>query len=572
MVLIAGAGLYGWRQARGQTPLSITGPNILQNTDFGLPGCADPNYQPPPQLPDGWSPGASGVQLSCYGFEPGGGSVQILGIGNFLRSPLVSVRPGDEYRAAFRALADKQPTEARILFHWQNAEGINIKTDIGEWQAVPLQQWSIVRAAATAPAGATHLAISIHPRSDDAIYVTDVSAGQLGVRVEPWPGGKRAALAFSFDYETAMGGLIHGKSVADDPNAAADPLARAGRMRSGAEQALKLFALHNIRATFYTNGYNFLNGNPDCQQYMENPIYAWANKANGWQSDRWQREPWFDPDPCSTEAEHPGWYFGSQIPMLQAAQQDIQSHTFAHFAGTYVGPDDWRKDIAAWNEVAGSQNVAPATSLAFPWSSSYGMTAANWDVLARSGIRSVTRTVWSEGQRRSRIADRENWTLRQHPAQPDITIVPDIADNLKPQTRDQVLQQMRDALANRGVIDVWAHTEEVTSPDQIATWQSVINVAVRDFWIAPVPEIVQYAQDVRQIEIEVQTEQPNYTFTIRNTGKRDLKGVTVTLPFEPQTITIDNTAASVDGTQLLLDLPREGEKTVTLTGLPGEAA
>lgn len=555
VVVIAGAGLYGLRRVRGQTPLSMTGPNIVQNNDFSQDADTD-------GLPDGWSRGTIDVKISDYGVEQGSRSVQLLGINNFLKSPYVAARPANEYRVAFRALADKQATSVRVLFHWRDAEGIDIKTTPGAWQAVKVQEWSIVQAADSAPDGATQVAISIRPQSDDAVYIDDLSLGQLGVRVNPWPAGKRAALAFSFDYETAMGGLVHSRS-GDTANTQDTYLQRARRMRAGLEQTLKLFKPYGIRATYYVNGYNFLTGNTERRAFMNNPTFDWANTANRWETDQWKTKPWFADDPYKTEAAAPEWYFGSQIDLLKNAQQDLQSHTFSHLAGTYVTPDDWRRDFAAWQQVAQERGVAPASSLAFPWSSSAGMTAANWAVLEAAGIRSVTRTTWEEGQRRSWIADREQWALRRLPGS-NITVVPDIGDNLAPRTRDATLQKMRAALLNEGVIDVWAHTEEVTSAEQIATWQAVLDAARPDFWIAPVSEIVQYAQDVRQVTVEAQAEQPEYRFVVRNGSDRDLTGVTLTLPFAPTRITVDDNFVQPTGSTVTLDLKRGEARTIVL--------
>ncbi len=556
LVMVAGVG-YTVRRARGQTPLSITGPNILANHDFAL------NIDADQQLPDGWTRGTNGVALSDSSYDGQGQSVQIQGINNFLKSPYVAARPGAEYRVAFRALSDASATKVRVLFHWRDAEGLDRATDPQPFQPVPVQQWNTISATATAPDYAAQFALSIQGATDAVVFIDDLHLGQLGVHIAPWPYGKQAALAFSFDYETAMGGLVHGRSV-DDPQAGGDYLLRALRMRGGAEQALKLFAPGGIRATFYANGYNFLTGNVERRTFMGNPTYTWANPEHRWLSDRWQRTPWFGVDPYTTEEQGPEWYFGSQIATLQRAKQDIQSHTFAHFAGTYVGPDDWRADFAAWKQVAAERDVALATSLAFPWSSSADMSYASWDVLVREGIRSVTRTTVSEGQRRSWIADRTHFALRQLPAHPELAVIGDVY--LTPDSRDEVLQAMRTAWLHQGAIDVWAHTEEVTSEEQIAAWQQVIDAARRDFWIAPVPEIVQYAAAVRQVSVEVRAERPDYTFRVRNSSDQALGGVTLTLPFVPEQVIVDGERVAFDRTTLVLDLPRKSSRQVTLLG------
>ncbi len=556
LFVVLGVG-YGVRRAQSKPPLSITGPNILSNNDFSL------NVDADRELPDGWTRGTTGVALSESSYDKQGPSVQIQGINNYLQSPFVAARPGTEYRVAFRALSDVSATKVRVLFHWRDGEGIDRAIEPQPWQDVPVQNWNTIAAAATAPDYATQVAISIHPAADAVIFVDDLTMGQLGVRVAPWPNGKEAALAFSFDYETAMGGLIHSRSVGD-PNASDDYLVRAGRMRAGAEQALKLFEPAGIRATFYTNGYNFLLGNVERRLFMDNPIYTWASTepGHGWLSDRWQTTPWFADDPYQTEAEAPEWYFGSQVGTLQAAQQDIQSHTFAHFAGTYVGPGDWVADFKAWKQIAAERGVAPAVSLAFPWSSSAGMSYASWDVLVREGIRSITRTTVAEGQRRSWLADRSHFALRQVPGHPELSVIADVY--LTPDSRDGVARQMQTALLNQGAIDVWAHTEEVTSDAQVEAWRSVIEAARRDFWIAPVPEIVQYAQDIREVSVDVRAEQPNYIFTVRNGNKHALRGVTLTLPFEPKRVEVDGEHVPVSGTSLVLDLEGRQARRVSL--------
>jgi hypothetical protein len=87
--------------------------------------------------------------------------------------------------------------------------------------------------------------------------------------------------------------------------------------------------------------------------------------------------------------------------------------------------------------VAAERGVEPATSLAFPWSSSAGLGAASWDVIAEQGIRSITRTVWREGQRRSWLADRVHFALRRVPRHPEIAVIADVY--LLPSSRDDVL-------------------------------------------------------------------------------------------------------------------------------------
>ena len=550
------AGLAAAWNKRNATPATLTGPNLLPNNDFATDADAD-------GLPDGWrTPGAGGVQLGEFTVDGTGRSLQISGINNYAASPVIAARPGARYRVAFRALADNperpSPTRVRVRFHWIDAEGAEFSNLPGTWQAVPHRAWALVSDAAVAPPEAAQLSISLHVASDDRIVVDELQLGQVGVRINPWPDGKRAALALSFDYETAMGGLIHSRSV-DDPYAAGDPLDRAHRMRAGAEEIIRLFEPAGIRGTWYTNGYNFLAGNRDRRLFMGNPIYRWATTENHWPTSYWATTPWFARDPYSDEATDPEWYFGSQIPMLKAAGQDIQSHTFAHFDGGLVTPDDWRADFAAWKDVAAPLDVSPATSLAFPWSSSAGMRWDSWEVLAANGIRSVTRTNWS--QPRYRIADRETYAVRTIPGHEQIAVIGD--EYLTPSSLPRVRQRLDAALLNEGAIDVWAHTEEVTSPEQRAAWQSII--AARDpFWVAPVPEITTWHAALAHVSIRLRAETPQYVFQVANANPRPLAGLTLVLPFAPARAAVDGRAIRTTGNRLVMDVPARGAVEVTL--------
>lgn len=551
VVLALAAGLAGgmvvWRRA-GASPASLIGPNLLANSDFAADADGD-------QLPDGWSAAdRGGVRWSDFRFAQGapGRSMQLDGINNYLLSPLIAAKPGMSYRVAFRVLADNQakpsPTQVRVRFHWIDAEGVEIGNVAGEWQDAPHRIWATVSSAAEAPAAAARLRISIHPASDDRIIIDELGLGQLGVRIAPWPAGKRAALALSFDYETAMGGLIHSRS--DDPNRGDNPLDRARRMRQGVDEILDLFEPAGIRGTWYANGYNFLTGNQDRRVFMDNPTYAWANSANGWPSDHWARTPWFGPDPYLPEQSAPEWYFGSQIALLQAANQDVQSHTFAHFDGGLVTPADWQADFTAWTEVATVMNVPKATSLAFPWSSTAGMRWDSWEALAEHGVTSVTRTNWN--QPRFRIADRETYGLRRLPGHASITVIAD--EYLTTESLPRVLERLALARLNEGAIDVWAHTEEVVSAAQQAAWARVI-AAREPFWVAPVPEITAWERALDDVTIQLQSEQPRYRFRVRNAGAVAVRELTLVLPFAPMRMTVEGQTVAPTGDRLIVDVP-----------------
>lgn len=555
-LIIGLAGSFAlWQRFRAIQP-TLPGPNLLPNSDFTLDADGD-------DLPDGWTTaGVGGVRLGDFTVQPDSGhSVEISGINNYIASPFIAVRPGATYRVVFQALADdpdkQSATRVRVRFHWRDGEGVETRNEAGAWQAVPYRSWAVINASAVAPADATGLSISIHPASDDRIVIDELGLGQLGVRLAPWPDGKGAALALSFDYETAMGGLVHSRS--DDPNASTNDLERAQRMRAGVDQILRLFEPAQIRGTWYTNGFNFLTGNHERRTFMGDPTYDWASAANNWPTDYWVEHPWFSRDPYSDEQADPQWYFGSQIGTLQDAGQDIQSHTFAHFAGGLVKPDDWRADFQAWNQVAAAMKVRPATSLAFPWSWSAGMRWDNWEVLKANGIRSVTRTNWT--QTRFQVADRATYGLRTLPGHSTITVMAD--EYLTPESLPYVRQRLDAALLNEGAIDIWAHTEEVTSAEQRAAWAEII-AASGPFWVASVPDIVTWQQALAHVEIRVRSEQPQYTFLVTNGTSDMLRGLSLVLPFTPARMTVDGQDSGPTGARLVLDLPARSSVEVRL--------
>src|SRR5262249_23534507 len=153
---------------------------------------------------------------------------------NYVATPPIAVQPGRSYCFAGQALTDSANTSAtrlRAIFSWRDASGGELAADMTDWQTVVLWQkdappagWAPINAAFQAPPGAASLVVRIEPASDDRIYLdhmhvqatTDhgprtTDRGQHAVLVQPWPNGYRAAVSFSFDWETAMGGLIHSR-------------------------------------------------------------------------------------------------------------------------------------------------------------------------------------------------------------------------------------------------------------------------------------------------------------------------------------------------------------------------
>jgi hypothetical protein len=544
-----------------------------------------------PRMPQGWASAANGVELrgpaigSGEGFDLDGDgrALQLIGIANDVETPPAPVRPGQVYCFAGQALTDSgngSATRLRVVFDWRDAAGQRVTEQATNWQPVvlwrkdaPPQGWSPIGAAFEAPIGAASLRVRLEPASDDRIYLdamhirpttddrrptTDnqyiqpsAVGGQRSVVVEPWPEGRRAALSFSFDWETAMGGLIHSRS--DDPHSGQNALDRAMRMRQGVTTTLDLFRPYGIRATYYANGYNFLLGNTERRQFMGDPTFTWATRTNGWPDDTWATTPWFAKDPYGTARSDPGWYFGDLIPLLRNEHQDPQSHTFSHFYGGRADAAAWRADLAAWNSVAAERGAPPARSLAFPWSGSDGMSYANWDALAAAGISSVTRTSWSQRQYDLFGRDKQGVTsapfCRPVPGHEHILACPDFY--LTVRSAPLALKQLGVAIAAGGMIDLWAHTEEVVSPDQIAAWGQVVGYAAQQrdsgkLWIAPLAEIADWQTAVAELRIEnvdlrnqVDESVPTLTFTIHNGSQRDLSGVTLSLPWKVKKIGVD---------------------------------
>ncbi|WP_141508760.1 twin-arginine translocation signal domain-containing protein [Candidatus Chloroploca asiatica] len=355
-------------------------------------------------------------------------------------------------------------------------------------------------------------------------------------RLATWPAGRRAAVAFTFDWETAMGGLVHSRSIGD-PNVDQDYLLRARRMREGLATTMAVFAPLAIRATYYATGYNFLLGNREQRQFLGNPIFPWATQANGWTSDRWTTTPWFADDPFGTVESHPEWYFGDLIEPLREAGHTIESHTFSHFHGGLVDPVTWRLDLQTWNNLAAERGVPPARSLAFPWSSSAGMSDASWDELELAGITSVTRlsnqaqySLWEVDQDGVVLYPRPCWLPGREGrmmACPDFYLT-------VPRT-SLALVQIERAVETGGMIDFWAHTEEVVSPEQIASWQRVAARVANDIrlWVAPLDELTTWYAAIAEVRVEadaLDAQRGELHLQLTNPTRTALPGLTLHVP------------------------------------------
>jgi peptidoglycan/xylan/chitin deacetylase (PgdA/CDA1 family) len=546
-------------------------PNLLPNADLTRADDSEP-------LPDGWRAGAPGTRMGSFSLDDDGRSIHLMGIANFIQTPPIAVSAGQRYCFRGYGLTDSEKqsaTRVRVTFRWLNDRDQLVAEATTPWQPVvlwqqdsPPESWSPIEATFRAPPQAETLLIQIHPASDDRIYLDEMrvqraffqpttpeqaageadattsaseaseDGGDLPIHIAPWPHGYEAAVSFSFDWETTMGGLIHSRSVGD-PYADSDPVARGMRMREGITTTLRIFEPYGVQATYYANGYTFLMSNTTRTHFLGNPIYPWATTTNRWLTDQWATTPWFAPDPYGTVDTHPAWYFGDLVPVVAEAGHDIQSHTFSHFYGGFVQPQEWREDLALWNKVAAQHNIAPATSLAFPWSSSGGMSDESWDALVDAGITSVTR-LSNQSQYNLFPQDANGMVITPDciplPGHEQLLACPDFY--LTPESATQAIEQINRARAVGGVIDLWAHTEEVISEEQRAAWEHVVHYAATDrtVWVAPLREIAEWKRALASLHIRAKDANDTSNtsnigdpciYTITNESGRALDSITV---------------------------------------------
>jgi len=224
---------------------------------------------------------------------------------------------------------------------------------------------------------------------DTVLRVRGPEVWQDGVYIEQFPNGTQGAIAFSFDWESAMGGAVHSLGMAGhDPVGAAE---HGMEMRQGADWLRDLFARHGITATFYATGYNLLDGNTERRTFAGDPVYEWASPRNGWASDWWLTHKWYGDDPYGTYQSNPAWYFGDQTRELLRAGHEIAPHTFGHLYVRGTKLQELATDMDEWLSAAKSQGVPPPTTFAFPWRSSNSLTADFYKILWDRGMRAVTR-------------------------------------------------------------------------------------------------------------------------------------------------------------------------------------
>jgi peptidoglycan/xylan/chitin deacetylase (PgdA/CDA1 family) len=473
----------------------------------------------------------NGAARPLWKVERGTGEIDMTGVrltpGAVVVSPWIDIWPGSAY-----ALQIESDRPVQASFGWE----------------APARE-PLVAQSATIGAGGRETATFAAPPAAGGLRLrltatggaVTVRAARLeltdGIRVEPFPDGNRAALAFSFDWESAMGGLIHSRSIgegegatvglrADGGPSVAEAEAKGQRMRDGAQFLAGLFAQYGIQATFYSTGYNLLDGNPTCQKFLDNPTYTNANMANGWGSDWWRTHPWFGDDPCSTEAEAPAWYFASESRALAAAGHEIASHTFGHLYVRGVKTEQLAADLEQWNRAAAALGLPPARSFAFPWTSSNSLDERFWSVFVRAGMTVLTRLYQTQAQPLP-----HPYELDRIAGQPELLVFPDFYLASRADAESEALARIDTTLAVRGYHSLWNHPNEVLEQGGQVIWSRVVAYAAaqreQGLWVAPVTEIATYGTATREVAVTALPIAGGTRLTVENRADRDLAGLTV---------------------------------------------
>lgn len=466
---------------------------------------------------------------------PDGTAIVVTEAGGGADSPRVPVQVGDRYRIALRVLGAPGGTAgSRVRAVWLNVAG----NAVGE-VTVPLVLGANTRALAAAP-DATALRLTVTLPA--GVAVSEARLTPLdGGRLDLWPDYQRAALAFSFDWETAMGGLIHTRGGTKEHDVA-DAEARGLQMRTGAQFLRRTFDAYNLKATWYVNGYNFLTGNTAHRQFAGNPTYARYNVANaGFLTDYWTTHPWYGDDPYGTETTNPAWYFGSLTKDWLADGQDIESHTFGHlFLASGITPQQLDDDLTTWDTLARENNVPPAHSFAFPWGSSNKLTDEYYAVFAKHGITNVTRFY------DAKPGTYEIVTVPQHPSirvMPDTQLISGGEQETITRRGDEMMAErgIDLTLASGGAWSLWTHPESVTTAAAQAMWGRVIGYAAdhrkEGLWVAPATTIMNFAAARDTVRVTGFHIGEQTTITAMNEGTAPVVGATITLPHTPQRVT-----------------------------------
>jgi peptidoglycan/xylan/chitin deacetylase (PgdA/CDA1 family) len=520
--------------------------------------------------------------------------------GQTLKPYLTPVQGGKEYRLEFDSSGP-----VYIDWVWTDEAHQPVTASGNQFAESWRQEWKGGPYAdnRAAPPGAAYLQLVFTPGAN--IQLDDFALADDSVRVEPMPDYARAALAFSFDWESAMGGLIHSRGGTPVPGegessggvavnnqdisaAVADAVRRGYNMRAGADYLLSIFNRFGVKGTFYATGYNLLDGNPQQQQFVGNPTYKWANPQNGWGDNYWLTHPWYGQDPFSTDTDPVGkaWYFGDQTDRLNAAGQDIQSHTFGHLYVRGTTVQEFTADIDTFLQYAAIKKLPPIKSFAFPWKSSNSLTADWYNVLAQRGFTSVTRLYDQDQMVRNlnqgtlqfdnckRTSDNKvvfdefagpcntYFYLNQVKNVPQLAVLSDYQLETGDRSEATAYSLINQLLQRRGYGSIWTHPESIVAPDDQQEWARVVQYATGQraagLYVDSVSNLIQYRKDSSQVAVAANWESggKKVSLTVTNHARNALDGVTLTLP---ATIRAADGSAGFKGSQLLVPTIQPGQ-------------
>jgi peptidoglycan/xylan/chitin deacetylase (PgdA/CDA1 family) len=471
-----------------------------------------------------------------------------------LASNYMAVRPGHTYIYSVKTYEHDGMYglggHAQVRLLWlDDALEVLSWNDSPVWYVTPSKaDPSFLTGSYVAPEGAARLRFELRNVSEATIWVNEPKVSQVGVYIEQHPNGAQGSIAFSFDWESAMGGAIHSKGmVQHDPQAAEQ---HGIEMRQGADWLKELFAQHGIKATFYGTGYNLLDGNEQRRIFSGDPIYRWASPEFGWGSDYWLTHKWYSDDPYATYETEPAWYFGDQARALLGAGHEIAPHTFGHLYVRGSNPQELAADMDEWLKAAKEAGVPPPTTFAFPWRSSNSLTQEYYDVLRERGIQAVTRIY--EGNIRDLYTLSATCVLTggkcistRMAVMPDFLLgVPSVNAGEEAAgsiiSREKALEVISETLARRGTTSFWQHPEQLAPKPEFEgvrkAWEEVVAEAAQErergrLWIAPVADIVAYQRDVMSVTARLDKAfLGGWKVEVRNDSGKELSGVTLTLP------------------------------------------
>lgn len=486
-----------------------------------------------------------------YGAHPIDTTVLHLARGTSAESPWIDSTPGARYQ-----LTMVSSGRLRVVAAWADVTQHPLEARDHDAQTIH----GVAQLTLTTPGTAAGCRLQLSADGED-VTITALSLVLVGgVRVEPFPDYQRAAFAFSYDWESAMGGLVHTRSAAnsegngtpvalhgDGSPVVADAEENGARMRDGARFLAAQFAERDMHATFYSTGYNLLAGNAARERFLGDPIYPNADAAHGWGSDYWRTHPWYGHDPYGTEQTHPSWYFASMTRELAAAGHEIASHTFGHLYVRGVRPDQLAADLQRWQQAAFDLAVPTSPSFAFPWTSSNSLDTRFWAIFMQIGWKVLTRLYPRDL--------RHPYELDVISAEPHLRVFPDFYLPSHLDMLDEALERIEETLARRGYHSFWTHPYAVLEQDGAALWSRVIEAVgdarARGLWVAPVTRITQYVMATRQVVIR--EDATGDAINVENRSGQTLEGLTLTLARRIRGAQIDGSAtAEIRGEQIRL--------------------